>query len=204
MQHAVIQHDGSSQVVELSDIVFSCKFNEPLVHQVICATAASERQGTHAQKNRAEVRGGGKKPWRQKGTGRARAGSIRSPIWRGGGAAFAVKPRDYAQKVNKKMYRGAMRSILSELIKLERLIVLSEFSVNESKTRELVKKLQALDAEHTMIVTSTFDEKLYLASRNLPNIKLCFYPSINVIDLIKYQKTIITLPVLKQIEESLL
>ncbi|MGI9339525.1 MAG: 50S ribosomal protein L4, partial [Psychrobacter sp.] len=158
--------------VELSDTAFGREFNEALVHQVVTAYLAGARQGTRAQKTRAEVSGGGIKPWRQKGTGRARAGSIRSPIWRSGGRAFAAKPQDWSQKVNRKMYRGAMQCILAELIRQERLILVEEISVSAPKTKELIAKLNELDAPRALIVTKEVDENLYLAARNIPHVNV--------------------------------
>ena len=204
MQYSLIQSNGSHRNIELADSIFGSKFNEALVHQVVCAYSANKRQGTHSQKTKAEVSGGGKKPWRQKGTGRARAGSIRSPLWRGGGATFAVKPRDYSQKVNKKMYRNAMRSILSELVRSDRLIVMETISVNEPKTRIIAKHLKMLDAQHVMIILDSMNETFYLAARNLPDVKLCFSGNINPMDLVKYRKTIIVFSALKKLEENLL
>jgi large subunit ribosomal protein L4 len=204
MKGSLIQQDGSSQPIELADQVFNCSFNEPLVHQVTCFYAAGARQGTHAQKTRAEVRGGGKKPRPQKGTGRARAGSIRSPLWRGGGATFAVKPRDYSQKINKKMHRRAMCSILSVLMTSNRLIITDTLTVASPKTRELIAQLKKFNVQRVIIVLDRMDEMLYLASRNLPDVKLYFSGKVNPMDLIKYPHTIITLPALKKLEESLL
>ncbi|MGB2104524.1 MAG: 50S ribosomal protein L4, partial [Glaciecola sp.] len=157
----------ANSALEVSDATFGREFNEALVHQVVVAFGAGARQGTKAQKTRSEVRGGGKKPWRQKGTGRARAGTIRSPIWVGGGRAFAAKPRDFDQKVNKKMYRGAIRSILSELVRQERLIVVEKFGVEAPKTKELLNALSTYDLNDVLIVTPEVDENLFLASRNL-------------------------------------
>ncbi|EWM38550.1 50S ribosomal protein L4, partial [Vibrio parahaemolyticus] len=156
-----------ADALTVSETTFGREFNEALVHQVVVAYAAGARQGTRAQKTRSEVSGGGAKPWRQKGTGRARAGTIRSPIWRTGGVTFAAKPQDHSQKVNKKMYRGAMKSILSELVRQERLIVVDNFSVEAPKTKELVAKLKELELTDALIVTSEVDENLFLAARNL-------------------------------------
>lgn len=153
--------------VELSETAFGRQFNEALVHQVVTAYLAGARQGTRAQKTRGEVSGGGKKPWRQKGTGRARAGSIRGPIWVGGGRAFAAKPQDWSQKVNRKMYRGAMQCILAELVRQERLILVDDISVSAPKTKELIAKLAELNAPRALIVSHEVDENLYLSARNL-------------------------------------
>src|SRR5471030_3335862 len=148
--------------LELSEAVFGCEFNEPLIHQVVTAYLAAGRAGTHAQKNRAAVRGGGIKPWRQKGSGRARAGTIRSPLWRKGGVTFAAKPRSYEQKVNKKMYRGALRSILSELVRAERLLIVESFTLETAKTKDFIAKLNTLNLnDRLLIITETVEENLY-------------------------------------------
>ncbi|NIN37530.1 MAG: 50S ribosomal protein L4, partial [Gammaproteobacteria bacterium] len=160
--------DGGS--VEVSDVAFGREFNEALVHQVVVAYMAGGRQGSRAQKTRSEVRGGGRKPYRQKGTGRARAGTIRSPIWRGGGRTFAAKPQDHSQKVNRKMYRGALRCILSELIRQERLVACEAFSVDSPKTKALLEKLRGLELNNVLIVCEEVDENLYLAARNLKDV----------------------------------
>ncbi len=178
-----MQGSGS---VDVLDTAFGVDFNEALVHQVVTAYLAGSRAGTKAQKNRAAVRGGGAKPWAQKGTGRARAGTIRSPIWVGGGRTFAAKPRNYEQKVNKKMYRAAMRSMLSELIRQDRLIVVKE-----------------LELDNVLILNEAFDEKVFLAARNLPNVGICDAASIDPVVLIRFEKVLITLPALKLIEERL-
>src|SRR5262245_35174297 len=156
--------------VQVSDEAFARPFNEALVHQVVTAYMAARRAGTKAQKTRAEVRGGGIKPWRQKGTGQARAGSIRSPIWVGGGKTFAAKTRDHSQKVNRKMYRGAMRSILSELVRQDRIVVTPAIELDAPKTRLLVEKLEALTLANVLIVVEAYEEKLFLAARNLPHV----------------------------------
>ncbi len=184
--------------------VFDCKFNEPLVHQVVTAYLAAARAGTHAQKTRSEVRGGGAKPFRQKGSGRARAGTIRSPLWRKGGVIFAAKPRSYEQKVNKKMYRGAIRSILSELIRLERLVVVDTFEATTPKTKDLLSKLHELKlGENVLIITEAVDENLYLATRNLPAVEVCDVAAIDPVCLVGTEKILMTVPALKQIEELL-
>jgi large subunit ribosomal protein L4 len=189
--------------VELSDTAFGREFNEALVHQVVTAYLAGARQGTRAQKTRAEVSGGGIKPWRQKGTGRARAGSIRSPIWRGGGRTFAAKPQDWSQKVNRKMYRGAMQCILAELIRQERLILVEELSVSGPKTKELIAKLNELNASRALIVTKEVDENLYLAARNIPNVNVLGTNEVDPVSLIAYDKVIMTVEAAKQFEEAL-
>ena len=189
--------------VELSDTAFGREFNEALVHQVVTAYLAGARQGTRAQKTRAEVSGGGIKPWRQKGTGRARAGSIRSPIWRGGGRAFAAKPQDWSQKVNRKMYRGAMQCILAELIRQERLILVEELSVSGPKTKELIAKLGELNASRALIVTKEVDENLYLAARNIPHVNVLGTSEVDPVSLIAFDKVIMTVEAAKQFEEAL-
>ena len=161
-------HGGSS--LDVADTVFGQDFNEALVHQVVVAYMAAARSGTAGQKNRSAVSGGGTKPWRQKGTGRARAGTIRSPLWRGGGVTFAASTRDYSQKVNKKAYRSAIRSILSELVRQDRLVVVESFAVSSAKTKELVGKLNEMDLDNVLIVHDDPDENLYLAARNLSKV----------------------------------
>jgi large subunit ribosomal protein L4 len=189
--------------LEVSDTTFGREFNEALVHQVVVAFGAGARQGTKAQKTRAEVRGGGKKPWRQKGTGRARAGTIRSPIWVGGGRTFAAKPRDFEQKVNKKMYRGAIQSILSELVRQERLIVVEKFGVETPKTKELLAKLNEYGLTDVLIVTPEVDENLFLASRNLYKVDVRDVQGIDPVSLIAFDKVLITAEAIKQLEEAL-
>ena len=189
--------------LEVSDATFGREFNEALVHQVVVAFGAGARQGTKAQKTRSEVRGGGKKPWRQKGTGRARAGTIRSPIWVGGGRAFAAKPRDFDQKVNKKMYRGAVKSILSELVRQERLIVVEKFGVEAPKTKELLGKLNELELKDVLIVTAEVDENLFLASRNLYKVDVRDVQGIDPVSLIAFDKVLMTAEAVKQLEEAL-
>lgn len=187
--------------IEVSDSTFSAPFNEALVHQVVNAVLSGGRSGTKAQKNRSQVSGGGAKPWRQKGTGRARAGTIRSPIWVGGGRAFAARPRDFSQKVNKKMYRAAMRSILSELLRENRLVVLDKFDIKQPKTKEFKKLTEKLKADSALIVNDKFDENLFLSSRNIKNMKYTDVSSINPVSLMKYEKVIINVESLKIIEE---
>ncbi|WP_435980039.1 50S ribosomal protein L4 [Psychrobacter sp. DM4] len=189
--------------VELSDTAFGREFNEALVHQVVTAYLAGGRQGTRAQKTRAEVSGGGIKPWRQKGTGRARAGSIRSPIWRGGGRTFAAKPQDWSQKVNRKMYRGAMQCILAELVRQERLILVEEISVSAPKTKELIAKLNDLGAPRALIVTTDIDENLYLAARNIPHVNVLGTSEVDPVSLIAFDKVIMSVEAAKQFEEAL-
>ena len=189
--------------IEVSDSTFSAPFNEALVHQVVNAVLSGARSGTKAQKNRSQVSGGGAKPWRQKGTGRARAGTIRSPIWVGGGRAFAARPRDFSQKVNKKMYRAAMRSILSELLREDRLVVLDKFDIKQPKTKEFLKLTKKLKADSALIVNDKFDENLFLSSRNIKNMEYSDVSSINPVSLMKYEKVIINVESLKIIEERL-
>ncbi len=189
--------------VDVAEAAFGADFNEALVHQVVTAYLAGSRAGTKAQKNRAAVRGGGAKPWRQKGTGRARAGTIRSPIWVGGGRTFAAKPRDHSQKVNKKMYRAALRSVLSELIRQDRLVVIESLEIEAPKTKLLAAKLKDLDLNNVLLLNEAFDEKLFLAARNLPNVGICDAAAIDPVVLIRFEKVLITLPALKLIEERL-
>lgn len=204
MQVALVTKNGSNQELQLSETVFGCRFNEPLVHQVVTAYLAGGRQGTRAQKNRAAVSGGGKKPWKQKGMGRARAGTIRSPLWRSGGVTFAASTQDFSQKVNKKMYRAAMRSICSELLRQGRFIVLESFELEKAKTRDLVAKLQELNInQKVLIILEEVNENIYLAARNLHKIELTDVEAINPVNLIHYEKILITAPALKQIEELL-
>jgi len=194
-------HGGSS--MDVSDTVFGQDFNETLVHQVVVAFMAAGRAGTHAQKNRAAVRGGGAKPWRQKGTGRARAGTIRSPLWRGGGKTFAATTRDYSQKVNKKAYRAAIRSILSELVRQDRLIVVEGFAVEAPRTSELLGKLKEMDLDKVLIVHEDPNENLYLAARNLPHVDVVDTAIADPVSLIGFDKVLITAAALRQFEERL-
>ncbi|AJY52641.1 50S ribosomal protein L4 [Halomonas sp. QX-2] len=189
--------------VEVADATFGKEFNEALVHQVVTAYLAAGRQGTRAQKSRSDVRGGGKKPWRQKGTGRARAGTIRSPLWRSGGVTFAARPQDYTQKVNRKMYRAAMRSILSELVRQERLVAIEEFVVDAPKTKQVAAKLKELNLEKVLIVTEEIDEKLYLAARNLPHVDVVDVAAADPVSLVAFDKVLITVSALRKFEEKL-
>ena len=198
----LVMKDAKS-ALQVSETTFGREFNEALVHQVVVAYAAAARQGTRAQKTRSEVSGGGKKPWRQKGTGRARAGTIRSPIWRGGGVTFAAKPQDHSQKVNRKMYRGAIQSILSELVRQERLVVVEKFGVEAPKTKELLTKLQALDLKDVLIVTPEVEENLFLAARNLYKVDVRDVTGIDPVSLIAFDKVLMTADAVKQIEEML-
>ena len=192
-----------SGTVDVADSAFGAEFNEPLVHQVVTAFLAGGRAGTKAQKNRSKVRGGGTKPWRQKGTGRARAGTIRSPIWVGGGRAFAAKPRDYKQKVNRKMYRGALRSVLSELVRQDRLVITDSITMDAPKTKELAARLKKLKLDNVLIVNEAFDENVFLSARNLPDVGICDASSIDPVVLMRFDKVLITLPALKLVEEQL-
>ena len=189
--------------ISLSDKSFGREYNEPLVHQTVVTFLAGARQGSVKQKTRSEVRGGGRKPWRQKGTGRARAGTIRSPIWRSGGVTFAARPQDHTKKLNKKMYRGAMRCILSELIRQNRLVVVSEFSAETHKTKDLVKKLKDFDLNNVLIVTDQVEENLFLASRNLHKVDVLDVLGLDPVSLIGFEKVLMTVPALKKVEEML-
>jgi len=193
---------NTGAAVAVSDAAFAREFNESLVHQIVTAYLAGGRQGTKAQKTRSEVAGGGKKPWRQKGTGRARAGTASSPIWRSGGVTFAAKPRNFKQKVNKKMYRAAMQSILSELVRQERLVVADDFKVDSHKTKDFVKKLNALELKNVLIVSDDVDEKLYLASRNVPHVGVTEAASVDPVSLIAFDKILVTVQALKKLEEA--
>ncbi len=192
-----------SGTVDVAESAFGAEFNEALVHQVVTAFLAGARAGTKAQKNRSLASGGGAKPWRQKGTGRARAGTIRSPIWVGGGRAFAAKPRDYSQKVNKKMYRAALRSVFSELIRQDRLIITDSITMEAPKTKELAGRLKKLGLDNVLIVNEAFDEKVFLSARNLPDVGICDAAAIDPVVLMRFEKVLITLPALKLIEERL-
>lgn len=193
----------SGAAVELSEVAFGKEFNEALVHQVVTAYLAGGRQGTRAQKSRAEVSGGGKKPFKQKGTGRARAGSIRSPIWRGGGKTFAAKPQDWEQKVNRKMYRGAMQCILAELVRQDRLILVEDFTVDAPKTKDLLAKLQAFGLANVLIITEAVDENLYLAARNLPHVAVIDTSAVDPVSLIGFDKVLMSVPAAKKLEVEL-
>lgn len=192
---------GASNGVDVSDTTFGREFNEALVHQVVVSYMAGARQGTKAQKTRSEVQGGGRKPYRQKGTGRARAGTIRSPIWRGGGTTFAAKPRDHSKKVNKKMYRGAMQAILSELVRQDRLVVAEAFSVAEPKTKEVAAKLKELELNNVLIVVEEVDDNLYLGARNLKDVDVIDVQGVNPVNLIGFEKVLFTVGALKKAEE---
>ena len=189
--------------LQVSEATFGLKFNESLVHQVITAYRAAGRAGTKAQKSRAEVSGGGRKPWSQKGTGQARAGSNRSPIWVGGGKTFAAKPRDFEQKVNRKMYRGALRSMLSELARTERLVVTDSLGLEAPKTKLLAGQLKAWSLESVLIVVEATDEKLFLAARNLPHVEVIEVSALNPLSLARHAKVLMTVGAVKMLEERL-
>ena len=194
--------DGK-KTVKLSDATFGREYNEALVHQVVTAYMAGGRQGTRAQKNRSQVRGGGAKPYRQKGTGRARAGTIRSPLWRSGGVTFAARPQDHSQKVNRKMYRGAMRAIFSELARRGNLMLVDDFTLEGPKTRMLVAKLKELGLEDVLIVTEGLEQNLYLAARNLANVHALAVESIDPVSLLRCRNVLMTTPAAKRLEEWL-
>lgn len=203
LQIQSISQSGSAGQVSVSDEVFGRDYNESLIHQVVTAYMAGARSGTKAQKRRSDVRGGGAKPWRQKGTGRARAGTSRSPIWRGGGRAFAASPRKFEQKVNRKMYRGAVRSILSELARQERLIVVDDFQVETPKTRAVIDALASLNAPNALIVCSEVSENLYLSARNIPRVGIVDVAALDPVLLVSFDKIVITQSALNELENSL-
>jgi len=196
---------GSSEVatVSVSDATFAREYNEELVHQVVTAYMAGARQGTRAQKNRAAVNGGGKKPWRQKGTGRARAGTTRSPIWRSGGVTFAAKPQDHSQKVNRKMYRAAMQTIMSELARQDRLMVVESLDLEAPKTKLLLQRLGEYGVDNVLIVSTEVDENLYLAARNLHKVNVSDVDDIDPLSLIGHDKVMVTVGAVKRFEEML-
>jgi len=189
--------------VELAETAFAREYNEALVHQVVVAFMAAGRQGSRAHKNRSAVSGGGKKPWRQKGTGRARAGTTRSPIWRSGGVTFAAQPQDHSTKVNRKMYRGALRCIVSELIRQQRLVAVESFAVQAPKTKALLAQLKDLEISNALIITEEVDENLFLAARNVKAVDVRDVDAIDPVSLISYDKVLITVPALKKLEEVL-
>jgi len=196
-------HGATDKDLQVSELAFGREFNEGLVHQVVTAYMAAGRSGTKAHKTRAEARGGGAKPWRQKGTGRARHGSIRSPIWVGGGRAFAAKPRNFEQKVNRKMYKAAMRSLLSELVRQERLMIVESVEVEEPKTRLMVGRLKEFGLDSGLFVVEAFDEKLHLASRNLPHVEVIEVTALDPVSLLSYEKIVITVAAVRRLEEKL-
>ena len=197
-----LQLQGSGSV-KVSDGTFGREYKESLVHQVVTACMSGARAGSAQQKTRSQVRGGGIKPWRQKGTGRARAGTIRSPIWRGGGKVFASVPRDHSQKINRKMYRAAMCSILSELVRQDRLVAIDDFGVDAPRTKELAGKLKDLGLDNVLIVTLEDDDNLYLAARNLPNVAVCNVSSADPVSLVGFEKVLMTRAAIEKIEERL-
>lgn len=192
---------GAQKGVDVSDTAFGREFNEALVHQVVVSYMAGARQGTKAQKTRSEVNGGGRKPFRQKGTGRARAGTIRSPIWRGGGVTFAAKPMDHSKKVNKKMYHGAMQAILSELVRQERLVVVKDFTIDAPKTKVFSAKLKELELTNVLVVVEEVDDNLYLGCRNIHNVDVIDVQGVNPVNLIGFKKVLFTVGALKKAEE---
>ena len=194
---------NGAQAIDVCERTFGGEFNETLVHQAVVAYMAGGRQGSKKQKTRSEVSGGGKKPWRQKGTGRARAGTIRSPIWRGGGTTFAARPQDHSQKLNKKMYRAAMRSILAELLRQDRLVVVEDFSVDAPKTKALLGKLETLGLQDVLIVSENVVQNLYLAARNLPHVDVRDVQASDPVSLIAYDKVLMTVSAVKKFEEML-
>ena len=194
---------AGGSAIEVSNATFGRDFSEALVHQVVTAYLAGGRAGTRAQKTRSDVSGGGKRPWAQKGTGRARAGTIRGPLWRGGGQTFAARPQDHSQKVNRKMYRGALQAILSELVRLERLVVLDSFEVSAPKTSELLTKLAELDFKTGLIVTPEVEGNLFLASRNIPGVYVLDVAGLDPVSLVAADKVIMTVDAVKKIEEWL-
>ncbi|MBS0349690.1 MAG: 50S ribosomal protein L4 [Proteobacteria bacterium] len=205
MQLAVLNSNGSAAAsgVEVSDQLFGCSFNEGLVHQVVTAYMAAGRAGTKAQKTKSMVRGGGIKPWKQKGTGRARAGSIRSPLWRGGGKVFAAVPRSYEQKINRKMYRAALRAIFSELVRQNRLKVVEQFTVDSHKTKDLVQKLSKLDINKVFIIVDHEDQNLLMAAGNLPYVQISDLNYLDPVSLVAFENVLVTVDTLKKIEERL-
>ena len=201
MKLDVLSQDSAKQNIQISDEIFSNEFNSDLVHQVVTSFLSGARQGSHSQKNRSDVRGGGKKPYRQKGTGRARAGTIRSPIWRGGGVAFASSPRDYSKKVNKKMYRAAIKSILSELLRQERLVAITTPKLTEPKTKLMANYLKDLQLEKALIIVDELDTNLYLSARNIPHLEVATVKEINPVMLLRSERVAITPEAFKLIEE---
>jgi large subunit ribosomal protein L4 len=196
-----LQQGGNS--IEVSEQTFGREFNEALVHQVVTAYMAAGRAGTKRQKSKAEVRGGGIKPWKQKGGGRARAGSIRSPIWVGGGRAFAARPRDYSQKVNRKMYRGAIATLLSELVRLDRLTVVESFALEAPKTKMMADKLKALGLCDVLVIVEAYDEKLELASRNLMGVTVLPVTAVDPVSLVRHERVLATVGAIRMLEEQL-
>tara|TARA_Y100000590_G_scaffold461030_1_gene621697 strand:+ start:1232 stop:1846 length:615 start_codon:yes stop_codon:yes gene_type:complete len=201
MKLSIINSKSKTKDINLSDAVFGNEFNEDLVHQAVTTYLAGSRQGSHKQKTRSEVRGGGRKPYRQKGTGRARAGTIRSPIWRGGGVTFASTPRDYSKKINKKMYRAAIRSILSELLRQDRLVAISKPTFDQPKTKLMVNVLKETGLDDVLMIVDEMDTNLYLSARNIPNIDVVTVKDINPVLLLRSEKVAVTPEACKLIEE---
>ncbi len=193
----------ASATTTLNPAVFGCEYNEGLVHQAVVTLLNNARSGNSAQKTRAEVRGGGRKPWNQKGTGRARAGTIRSPLWRSGGVIFAAKKRDYSQKINKKMYKGAVRSILSELYRTQRLVIVNDFHCESIKTKDFISKMKTLELDNALIVVHELSEFEYLASRNLIDFNICMVEELDPVLLLSYDKVLMTTEAMKLVEEQL-
>jgi len=203
MELAISTSTGSNETVTVSEAIFAREFNQSLVHQAVVAYRAGSRNGTKAQKNRSAVSGGGKKPWRQKGTGRARAGTIRSPIWRGGGVTFAARPTSYDKKLNKKMYRIALSCMISELIRQGRLVILQELTLDAPKTKLFLQQMSLYNIDNALIIVEHMEENLWLASRNIYNMNVVDAGSIDPVNLINYDKVVATLAALKKIEEIL-
>jgi large subunit ribosomal protein L4 len=198
-----LRNTKTASEIQLSDAAFGRAYNEALIHQVVTAYQAAGRAGTKKQKSRAEVRGGGKKPWSQKGTGQARAGSIRSPIWVGGGRAFAARPRDFSQKVNRKMYRAAMQSMVSELVRTDRLYAVESIELTAPRTKLLISKLSEFGLSRALILVEAYEEKLFLAARNIPYVEVMAVAALDPLSLIKHDKVIATVGALKLLDQRL-
>ncbi|NOR42473.1 MAG: 50S ribosomal protein L4 [Gammaproteobacteria bacterium] len=198
-----LQLHNSKETITVADTVFDLEYKESLIHQLVTAYMAAGRSGTSAQKNRSAVRGGGAKPWAQKGSGRARAGTSRGPLWRSGGVTFAAQPRDYTQKLNKKMYRAGIRSILSELNRQQRLVIVEDITVDAPKTKQMTAKLADLGVVKTLIITETGDEKLYLSARNIPHVEITDVAGMNPVNLVRCDHVVVTVGAIRAIEESL-
>ena len=198
-----LKNSSSASEVELSDEAFGRKYNEALVHQVVVAYMAAGRAGTKAQKTRAEVRGGGKKPWSQKGTGQARAGSSRSPLWVGGGRTFAARPRDFSQKVNRKMYRAAMQSMVSQLVRDDRLVAVESIELSAPRTKLLISKLAEFGLSRALILVEAYEEKLFLAARNIPHVEVMAVSALDPLSLVKHDKVVATVGALKLLDQRL-
>jgi len=203
MELNIATPEGTAGTVEVSEVTFGREFNQDLVHQAVVAYQAGARQGTRAQKNRSAVSGGGAKPWRQKGTGRARAGTSRGPIWRSGGVTFAAQPQDHSQKLNRKMYRAAISSIISELARQDRLVVVESFDVETPKTKAMIEKLNGFGLDNVLVVSDEVTQNMYLASRNLHKVEVRDANGIDPVSLIRFEKVLVTVAALKKIEEML-